>query len=633
MDDQRRFRRKDDEPPSEGVRIIGPDEAAEAMERPDVAARRRDDEPRFGDRPAEPPAGPRPALRFPLDAAADPSRIERPPVDPAPDPVTGPVELPHWTEPPTGEVPSVLIGDGGPLLEDDDEDLDAWSSFATSAPRWRDADDEWDDDDFMTDLAQHSGEFRVGALADGEDDERPEPDDYHDFDDLEQQVEERTADRPRWRDDEENWAASEGAWADEGDEEWDDDYPAEGRDVDPVPIDEPTRDVAAVEADDEVDEIALSTGELAAIEADDARLAAAEAEVGDDGEDGDEPVTIVIGDADARGRGRDEPVEEPDVEVDEVEEPVAADDADEVADDGYYDDEGYEDDEPRGGGLASRFGPVTESTGERNMTTAVGVGVGLAAVALVALIISPALMVGVITLALGFAAFEYFNVLDNAEWESASLLGIAACVALPLAIYWRGPAYYPMLLFIVFVAILAWFLVGAGGRDPRVLEGSMSTLFGVIWIGGFGSSGAGMLALHDGRWLLLVAILATVAYDVGGLFIGKYLGQRPLSAASPNKTVEGLVGGMALAFAITIVTVGIAELGPWNGFGAALLLGLGAACAAPLGDLSQSLLKRDLGIKDMGSVLPGHGGLLDRFDSMLFVLPTVFWLTVAVGLS
>jgi hypothetical protein len=93
MDDQRRTRPDDKRPgdASEGVRIIGADEAAEAIERGEVAARRGDDELRFGDRPASPPAGPRPALRFPLDASADPTRIERPPVQPAPDPVTGPV--------------------------------------------------------------------------------------------------------------------------------------------------------------------------------------------------------------------------------------------------------------------------------------------------------------------------------------------------------------------------------------------------------------------------------------------------------------------------------------------------------------------------------------------------------------
>src|SRR3954468_8593095 len=165
MDDQDRSRSDEPKPTdaAEGVRIIGPDEAAEAIERGEVAPRRSDDELRYGDRPPAPPAGPRPALRFPLDASADPTRIERPPVEPAPDPVTGPVELPHWTEPPTGEVPAVLIGDDQPLLSEDEDDLDAWSSFATSAPRWRDADDNWDEDaDFVESLKDD--EAPLGAL-------------------------------------------------------------------------------------------------------------------------------------------------------------------------------------------------------------------------------------------------------------------------------------------------------------------------------------------------------------------------------------------------------------------------------------------------------------------------------------
>ena len=150
MDDQRRPHSDDTPPtePGEGVRIIGADEAAEVMERGDVAERRGDNQKRYGDRPASPPVGPRPSLRFPLDASSDPTRIERPPIQPAPDPVTGPVDMPHWTEPPTGEVPAVLIGEDSHFSEDG-EDLDAWSSFATSTPRWRDADDAWEDDGFM----------------------------------------------------------------------------------------------------------------------------------------------------------------------------------------------------------------------------------------------------------------------------------------------------------------------------------------------------------------------------------------------------------------------------------------------------------------------------------------------------
>lgn len=536
MDDQRRSRPDEKTTPdaAEGVRIIGADEAAEAIERGDVAARRADDELRYGDRPPAPPAGPRPALRFPLDASADPTRIERPPVQPAPDPVTGPVELPHWTDPPTGEVPAVLIGDDGPLLGGDEDELDAWSSFATSTPRWRDADDDWGDDDFVERLASDSGEVRVGALGDL--DAEPSHDEYFGFDDMEQRVEERTGDTtpatvaidgdadegPRWELPDDDWSASaQGEVAEVPDDAWaDDDW-----------------------RDD------------------------------DDADDG-EPI----------------PASSP----------------------GWA----YED-EAASGAMG------------RNMGQAIPVAVGLLVLALVLLVAPPMLAALVVTVALVACAVEYFGQLQKVGWESATLLGTVLIGALPLAVYWRGPIAFGLIGAVAVIATLAWYLVGASGPDPRVLEGSGATLLGIAWIGGLGSAATAMARVPEGRWLLITAVLATAAYDIGGLFIGRSFGRTPLSPASPNKTREGTFGGMACGFVVAFVIVGIVQKGPWTGLGAAVLIGLGAALAAPLGDLCQSLIKRDLGIKDMGTLIPGHGGALDRFDGMLFVLPTVFWLAFA----
>ncbi|MCB0970058.1 MAG: phosphatidate cytidylyltransferase [Acidimicrobiales bacterium] len=520
MDDQPRSRPDDERQtdPSEGVRIIGADEAAEVMEREDIAARRSDDELRYGDRPPAPPDGPRPALRFPLDADADPTRIERPPVEPPPEPVTGPVSLPHWTEPPTGEVPAVLIGGDEPLLADDEDDLDAWSSFATSAPRWRDADDDWGDDDFVGSLADPA-EPPMGSLAE---DAGPSHEEYYGFEDMDERVTERTG---------EQLAADEGVRIRVGDDE---DWGA-----DPDAVD------GGWESDDE-----------------------------------------------------------------------------------WADDDQWEDD----GDDAGAYEPVGASGGgDRNMPMAIGIGLGLAAVGVVALILGPAVTTVLVAAVLAVCAFEYFEVLRKVGWESAHLVGLAACVAMPLAVYWRGIGAVALVLFITVVTVLVWYLVGAGGTDPRVLEGSGATLLGVAWIGGLGSAAAGIVLLGDGIALLLIAILGTVAYDVGGLFIGRAMGEKRLTTASPNKTVEGLLGGMVCSFLVPFVLAGIAGIGPWTGFGAGVFLGLGAAVAAPLGDLCQSLLKRDLGVKDMGSLLPGHGGVFDRFDAMLFVLPTVLWLAVTVG--
>lgn len=541
MDDQRRSRPEDEPavPPAEGVRIIGPDEAAEVMERDDVAPRRTDDQLRYGDRPPKPPAGPRPTLRFPLDASADPTRIERPPVQPAPDPVTGPVELPHWTEPPTGEVPAVLIGDDSPLLDDDGEDLDAWSSFATSTPRWRDADDDWEDDGFMQQLADDGDEARMGALGRQDD---PSHEAYFGFDDLEERTEERTAD-----------VVEPAVPRSSGDDDW-----------------------------------SAGAGEVLV----------------DDDQAGDD-------------RGDVEDWADDDWVEDEAPPLTATDDDGSDDDGGYadYDDDDYDDD----------------PGADRDMTKAIAVGGGMALVAAIVLVVSPAATAVLVAAILTMAAIEYFDVLNKVGWDSARAIGVATCALLPLAVYWRGPLAYPLIAFLVVVTVLVWYLAGAGGRDPHVLEGTGATLLGVFWIGGLGSTAAALVAIPDGTALLLYAVLATVAYDVAGLLVGRSMGHRPLTGVSPNKTLEGLIGGMAAVLVVAIVVIGIVGLGPWTTPGAMILLGIGAAIAAPLGDLCQSLIKRDLGEKDMGSLLPGHGGVLDRFDSMLFVLPTVFWLAVAVG--
>jgi phosphatidate cytidylyltransferase len=129
---------------------------------------------------------------------------------------------------------------------------------------------------------------------------------------------------------------------------------------------------------------------------------------------------------------------------------------------------------------------------------------------------------------------------------------------------------------------------------------------------------------EHGMGLFLGAIIATVAYDVGGFAIGSRAGRTPLAPEiSPNKTWEGLIGGMVAAFLASLVIV--TQIAPWT-LSKAFALGLVAAVAAPLGDLSESMIKRDLGVKDMGSILPAHGGVLDRIDAMLFVIPATYYL-------
>lgn len=516
MDHERRPEDKRTDPPSEGVRIIGAEEAAEALERGDVAPRRGDDQPRYGDRPQSPAGeGPRPVLRFPLGSSSDPRDIERPAVA---EPISEPVELPHWTEPATGQVPQILP-EGG---DDADGESEDWASFAASAPRWRDDTGHHDDDfDDVASWGADDVDDRLGALDTSE---RPTHDDYFSFADLDETV---------------------------------------------VPG-------ASVFAD--ADDIDLAE--------DDGFEAAWEPEVEDE-------VLVPYDEPQPHARTRDR-------------RPVASG--------------GHRAGRPSGRPPARAGG----SGGDRDMGVAVGVGVAFLAVALIMFKMGPAPALALVTVVIGLAVAELYGVLRQVGYQPVALVGIVGSVGLVVGAYNYGTAAVPTVLFLATAVCLLWYLVGAAAENPVMNIGV--TLAGLLWVGLFGSFAGLMLGIGDpGLGLLLAAIIGTVGYDVGGLFIGKNAGRQPLSAASPNKTVEGLAGGCAVAFVVVVVLSALIGFGPIDSFGEGALVGLAVALFAPLGDLCESLVKRDLGVKDMGTILPGHGGLMDRFDGLLFVLPAV-WL-------
>ena len=181
------------------------------------------------------------------------------------------------------------------------------------------------------------------------------------------------------------------------------------------------------------------------------------------------------------------------------------------------------------------------------------------------------------------------------------------------------------MLFLAFLGSMLWYLLKV--IHARPLLGVATTMLGVIWVGLMGSFAALMLSgFPGGRMLLVGAIVCTVASDVGGLAVGTVAGRSQIAPdVSPNKTVEGTLGGLALSVVAGIV-IGLSSDVWESSFLNGLLLGLVVGVVAPIGDLSQSLIKRDLGVKDMGTALPEHGGFLDRFDSLLFALPAVYFL-------
>jgi phosphatidate cytidylyltransferase len=181
--------------------------------------------------------------------------------------------------------------------------------------------------------------------------------------------------------------------------------------------------------------------------------------------------------------------------------------------------------------------------------------------------------------------------------------------------------------------VVATFLIAAAvsARESALVTVAVTT-FGVVWIG----FGVAFLVLlrdvpgphHFGFNLLLATLLATWASDIFAYFGGRLVGRHRLAPAiSPNKTVEGLLIGLAAGTFtgwVTLYDQGLSSLD-------AFWVGLAIAVAGPIGDLFESFVKRDLGVKDSGTLLPGHGGLLDRVDALLFAGAAAYFVVLAMG--
>jgi len=261
------------------------------------------------------------------------------------------------------------------------------------------------------------------------------------------------------------------------------------------------------------------------------------------------------------------------------------------------------------------------------MPFAIGVGVGLAVVAAALFWLGPAATMVLVVAALFLSSMEFYEKLREKGYQPATLVGLVAVVGLPLAVYWKGEAAIPLVVFLGVMATCAFFLL-SGSADSSPLPNVGVTTLGIILIGVMGSFAAVQLREPDGVSLLLLTAIGVVAYDIGGLFVGSAAGRTQLVPwVSPNKTVEGLAGGIIAVFLALLVAklIGIQEVFD-ESLGRMLMLALVIAVSAPLGDLTLSMLKRNLGVKDWGTLLPGHGGVLDRFCSFLFALPAVWYL-------
>lgn len=260
----------------------------------------------------------------------------------------------------------------------------------------------------------------------------------------------------------------------------------------------------------------------------------------------------------------------------------------------------------------------------RNLPVALAVGVGLGGAALLTLFTVRATFLGLVAIAVGVALLELSRVLSARE-INLPLVPVAAGGAAMLGLaYWVGARAALAAFAGTVVLLLAWRLSGGTAGYVRDLTAGVFALAYIPLLAVFVPL---MLARPDGSRRTLIFVALAVCSDVGGYFAGILFGKHLMAPAiSPKKTWEGFAGSLLACLAggaILLVTLLNGRV--WQG----LVLGASALLAATLGDLAASMIKRDLGIKDYGSMLPGHGGVLDRIDSLLVVSPVV-WVLLTV---
>ena len=258
----------------------------------------------------------------------------------------------------------------------------------------------------------------------------------------------------------------------------------------------------------------------------------------------------------------------------------------------------------------------------RNLPAAIAVGLTLGALIIGTLYVSPLAFLGLAGGSVLLAQAEFYGAIRRAGFEVSRGIGLVVGALILLGAYHRGLPGIAFGLAVALPATALW-IAADPHRTHQAARGLGMTVFGVAWIPFLGSHVILLSLLPDGADLTILVIGLIAFYDVGAFAFGVLFGRTPIApTVSPKKSVQGAIGGTLLITALAVL------VGPYlvDLSRASLLLMAGVtAIVAPIGDLSESLVKRDLGIKDMGSFLPGHGGMLDRIDSLLLAIPVSYW--------
>ena len=274
--------------------------------------------------------------------------------------------------------------------------------------------------------------------------------------------------------------------------------------------------------------------------------------------------------------------------------------------------------------------PERRARAGRNLPAAIGVGLALGAVVLLSLYLWKPAFVGVVVAALVLAAWELTHAFGSGRIRVPVVPLAVGAAAIIVSAYAGGSEAMVVALALTVFAMMLW-------RSPENPKGYVrdvtAATFAALYLPFLAGFAVLLLRPDDGPDRVVVFIVLTVLSDVGGYVAGVLFGKHPMApTVSPKKSWEGFAGSALFCGAggaVLLPTLLDGE--PWQG----VVCGLAVMVTATLGDLGESMIKRDLGIKDMGSLLPGHGGIMDRLDSLLPAAPVTFlllsWLVPAVS--
>jgi phosphatidate cytidylyltransferase len=255
----------------------------------------------------------------------------------------------------------------------------------------------------------------------------------------------------------------------------------------------------------------------------------------------------------------------------------------------------------------------------RNLPAAIGVGVTLGAVVVASLFVWRPAFLGVVAVAICVATWEMVRAVRPSDTHPPLVPLLAGGVAMSALAWFGGAEALTLGLIATSVAALVWRLADGPVGYQRDVVAAMLIAVYVPFLGSFSVL---LLRPEDGALRVVAAIAGVVLSDTGGYVAGVFFGKHPMApSVSPKKSWEGFAGSLvATAIGGAVMLYFMFDVAVWYG----AIFGLAVSAASVLGDLAESLLKRDLGIKDMSTLLPGHGGLMDRLDSILFALPAAY---------